>query len=122
MRTLIGIASALLLIVGLGFAQGGSPAFGSIRGDVFTRGTNGEPAVLPSVRVVLHGPITKETESDALGAFAIDGLPPGSYQVEANASCLYARLALKIPTDVQPHRRAAEIICRNGLQQCAMGA
>jgi hypothetical protein len=78
MRTLIGIASALLLFVGLGFAQGSSPAFGSIRGDVFTKGTNGEPAVLPGVRIVLHGPITKETESDAQGAFAIDGLPPGT--------------------------------------------
>jgi hypothetical protein len=44
---------------------------------VFTKGTNGEPAVLPGVRIVLHGPITKETESDARGAFAIDGLPRG---------------------------------------------
>lgn len=57
----------------------------AIRGDVFTKGTNGEPAVLPGVRGVLHGPITKETESDAQGAFAIDGLPPGTYEIEANA-------------------------------------
>jgi hypothetical protein len=78
MRTLIGIASALLLFVGLGFAQGSSPAFGSIRGDVLTKGTNAEPAVLPGVRIVLHGPITMETELDANGAFAIDGLPPGT--------------------------------------------
>ena len=85
MRTLTGIALAILLLLGLGFAQGRSPAFGSIRGDVFTKGTNGEPAVLPSVRLVLRGPITKETESDAQGAFAIDGLPPGTYQIEANA-------------------------------------
>lgn len=62
----------------------------------FTRGTNGEPAVLPSVRVVLHGSITKETESDTLGAFAIDGLPPGIYQIEANAPCLYADLAATV--------------------------
>jgi len=47
MRTLIGIALAILLLLGLGFAQGSSP--GSIRGDVFTKGTNGEPAVVPGV-------------------------------------------------------------------------
>src|ERR1700680_1084479 len=96
MRTLIGIAWALLLLMGLGFAQGSSPARGSVRGDVFTKGTNGEPAVLPSVRIVLHGPITKATESDALGAFAIDGLPPGTYDIEANAPGLSGGLSLEV--------------------------
>jgi hypothetical protein len=93
---LIGIALAPLLLLGLGFAHGNSPALGSIRGDVFTKGTNGKPAVLPGVRVVLHGPITKETESDAQGAFAIDGLPPGTYQIEANAPGLSGGLAVDI--------------------------
>src|SRR5216684_2238019 len=96
MRTLIWIALPILLFLGLGFAQGSSPALGSIRGDVFTKGTNGEPAVLPGVRIVLHGPITKETESDAQGAFAIDGLPPGTYQIEANAPGLFAVLAVEV--------------------------
>ena len=49
MRTLIGMALAILLLPGLGFAQGSSPALGSIRGDAFTKGTNGEPAVVPGV-------------------------------------------------------------------------
>ena len=96
MRTLIGIGLAILLFLGLGFAQGSPPALGSIRGDVFTKGTNGEPAVLPSVRIVLHGPITKEAESDAQGAFAIDGLPPETYQIEANAPSLYAAPAVEV--------------------------
>src|SRR5580700_6131515 len=96
MRALIGIALMILLSLGLGFAQGSSPALGSIRGDVFTKGTNGEPAVLPSVRIVLHGPITKEAESDAQGAFAIDGLPPGTYQIEANALGLSGGLAVEV--------------------------
>ena len=96
MRTLIGITLAMPLFPGLGFAQGSSPAFGSIRGDVFTKGTNGEPAVLPGVRVVLHGFLTKEVELGGQGAFAIDGLPPGGYRIEANASRLYAALALEV--------------------------
>ena len=96
MPTLIGISLAILLFLGLGFAQGSSPALGSIRGDVFTKGTNGEPAVLPSDRIVLRGPVTKETESDALGAFAIGGLPPATYEIEANAPGLYAALAVEV--------------------------
>ena len=96
MRTFIGMALALLLLLGLRFAQGNSPALGSIRGDVFKRGTNGEPAVLPGARMVLRGPTTKETESDTQGAFAIDGLPPAFYEIEANAPSLYAVLAAEV--------------------------
>jgi hypothetical protein len=96
MRTLIEIALAVLLLLGLGFAQGSSPAPGSIRGDVFTKGTNGEPAVVPRAQIVLRGPVTRETESDAQGAFAIDGLPPGTYQIEANAPRLDAALAVEV--------------------------
>jgi hypothetical protein len=96
MRTLIGMALASLLLFGLGFAEGGSPALGSIRGDVCTKGTNGGPAVLPGARIVLRGPITEETESDTQGAFAIDGLPPGSYDIEADAPGLHAALAVEV--------------------------
>jgi hypothetical protein len=95
MRTLIGIASLL----GLGFAQRSSPKLGSSRGDVFTKGTNGEPAVLPGARIVLRRPITKETESDTQGVFAIDGLPPGAYEIEANAPRLYAVNAAEVSAD-----------------------
>jgi hypothetical protein len=93
---LFGTGLSVLLFLGLVLAQGGSPAPGSIRGDVCTKGTNGEPAVLPGVRILLHGPITKETESDAQGAFAIDGLPPGTYQIEADAPGLTGGLAVEV--------------------------
>ncbi len=49
-----------------------------------------------STQIVLHGPITKDTESDAQGVFAVDGLPPGTYQIEANAPRLYAALAVEV--------------------------
>ncbi len=85
MREWVTYVVSILLFVLPAFAQSGSTASGSIRADVFTKGTNGEPAVLPGVLIVLHGPITTETESDGQGAFAIDGLPSGAYQIEANA-------------------------------------
>jgi len=96
LRRLSGIGLSVLLFLGLGFAQGGSPPPGSIKGDVFTKGTNGEPAVLPGVRIVLHGPVTRETESDAQGAFAIDSLPHGTYEIEANAPGLSGGLAVEV--------------------------
>jgi hypothetical protein len=96
LRRLSDIGLSILLFLGLGFAQGGSPPPRSTRSDVFTKGTNGEPTVLPGVRIVLHGPITKETEWYASGAFAIDGCPPRTYRIEANAPCLCAGLAVEV--------------------------
>src|SRR6266436_6251838 len=96
MRAWVAYVASILLFVLPAFAQDGSIASGSIRGDVFTKGTNGEPAVLPGALIVLHGPITKETESDAKGAFAVDGIPPGTYQIEANAPGLYAVVAVEV--------------------------
>jgi hypothetical protein len=71
------VVSILLFVLPV-FAQNASTASGSIRGDVFAKGTNGKLADLPGVLIVLHGAITKETESDAKGAFAVNGLPPGT--------------------------------------------
>jgi len=96
MRAWVAYVVSILLFVLPTFAQNGSIASGSIRGDVFTKGTNGEPAVLPGVLIVLHGPITEETESDVKGAFAVDGLPLGTYQIEANAPGLYEALAVEV--------------------------
>src|SRR2546429_9564450 len=96
MRESVAYVVSILLFVLPAFAQNGSTSSGSIRCDLFTKATNGDPAVLPGVLIVLHGPITKETESDAKGAFAVDGLPPGTYQIEANAPGLYAALAAEV--------------------------
>jgi hypothetical protein len=85
MRALVGIDFAIPLCLGLDFAQGCSVTLGSIRRNSFTKGTYGEPAVSPDVLIVTRGPITSRTESDAQGAFAVERLPPGPYQTEANA-------------------------------------
>src|SRR6266704_2064170 len=96
MRAWVAYVVSILLFVLPAFAQSGSTASGSIRGDVFTKGTNGEAAVLPHARIVLHGPLNKEALSDAKGAFAVDGLPPGMYDIEASAPGLNAALAVEV--------------------------
>ena len=70
MQKSIAYIVSILFYVLSAFSESGSTASGAIRGDVFTKGTNREPAVLPGVPIVLHRPTTKETESDAEGAFA----------------------------------------------------
>ena len=90
------IFSTLLLLATPCFPQGGSAAPGSIRGEVATKNQNGEPAVLSHARIVLHGPVNKEAQSDAQGAFAIDSLPPGIYDIEARAPGLNAALAVEV--------------------------
>jgi len=96
MRESVAYVVSILLFVLPAFAQNGLIASGSIRGDVFTKGTNGEPAVVSGAQIVLRGPVTRETESDAQGAFAIDGLSPGTYQIEANAPGLSGGLAVEV--------------------------
>ena len=81
MPAFVGTALSILLSLAPVFSQGASSAYGSIRGAAFTKGVNGGPAVLRGAGIVVHGPITKDTESDAQGALAIDGLPPGTYQI-----------------------------------------
>ena len=95
MRALTGIVLVIPLFVGLGFAQG-SATPGSIRHNAFTTGTYGEPAVLPPARIVLHGPVNKEPQSDAKGAFVIDSLPPRRYDIEASAPGLSAVLTVHV--------------------------
>ena len=96
MRKSVAYVVSILLFVLPAFAQSDSTASGSIRGDVFTKGANGEPAVLPHARIVLHGPLNKEALSDAKGAFGVDGLPPGMYDIEASAPGLNAALAVEV--------------------------
>jgi ABC-type Fe3+-hydroxamate transport system substrate-binding protein len=94
-KILLIIFSILVLLVRC-FPESEPATPGSIRGAVVTKAQNGEPAVLPEARIVLHGPVSRETQSDAQGAFAIDGLPPGTYQIEVNAPRLYAALAVEV--------------------------
>jgi hypothetical protein len=96
LQRLSGTTLSIRPFMGLGFTQSSSPAPESVRGDIFSKGTNGEPAVLAGVLIVLRGAITRRTEWDEQGAFAIDGPRPGPYQIEAEAPELYEALAVEV--------------------------
>jgi len=99
MRALIGIVLVILPFVGHASAQASSAGPGTIRGEVSTKGTNGEPAVMPGVLIIIPGPIRKETELYAKRVFAVDSLTPGIYQIATNAPGLYAALAVEVGAD-----------------------
>ncbi len=72
------------------------------RKDTYRRGTS---AIVAAVAIIAAmNPLTAQSqthpEEDAQGAFAIDGLPPGTYQIEANASRLYAALAVEVSAGI----------------------
>ena len=96
MRRIAIVILSIVVLFAPGFAADAPAAPGSIRGEVFTTSTDGVPAVLSDTRIVLHGPVNKETASDARGAFAVDGLPPGIYHIEADAPGLNGTLAVEV--------------------------
>lgn len=96
MRRILMAGVSTLVLLSFSFAQADRETMGSIRGQVVTRNQDGETAVLPDARVVLHGPTNKEAQSDASGAFAIDGLPPGQYEIEASAPGLKANVEVEV--------------------------
>jgi hypothetical protein len=97
-RFLLIIFSTLVLLVRCFPEDATADKSGSIRGEVVTGNQNGEPVVLPASRAVLHGPVNKETLSDAKGAFVIDGLPPEPHGIEASAPLMSKLLTVDVST------------------------
>jgi hypothetical protein len=100
MRRIFPVGFSILMLLTFCSAKDGTATLGSIRGEVVTRNQNGEPAVLPGAHVVLHGPINKEAKSDASGAFSIEGLPPGMYDIEASAPGLNSTVTVEVKPGV----------------------
>src|SRR3954468_2826647 len=94
MRRSAGYLVSILLLLPA-FPQLDQAISAPVRRDVFTKDTIGEPAILPSVGIVLHRAIAERTVTDASGAFALDAPPPGMYHIEANVPVLLVTLAVE---------------------------
>jgi hypothetical protein len=90
------LAFSVLLIGSRCFPQTTAVPMSSIRGDVFTKSEGGELSVVPATHVALHGPVTKETQSDQRGAYSFVSIPPGKYLLEASAPGLSAMLEVEV--------------------------
>ena len=60
-----------------------------LEGVVFI-GESGDPSYVPGAKVLVSGPIMAETETNDEGKYAFNGIPPGTYEVEASFSQLTA--------------------------------
>ena len=78
------------------FAQDNKPAPGSIAGEVYNIGPDGQRAVVPGAHINLNGPVERQTESDATGQYRFELLPPGRYTAEATATGLAGRLSVDV--------------------------
>jgi hypothetical protein len=64
MRRIWPVGFSILLLLAFCSLPDSTATQGSIHGKVVTRNQNGEPAVFPNARIVLHGPINREAQSD----------------------------------------------------------
>ena len=90
-------------------AGDGNKATGRVEGTVFV-GDSGDPSYVPQARILVTGPVMAETETDADGKYALDGLTSGSYTVQATFSDLSAEQditveanqVVKVPLQLKP--------------------
>ena len=87
-------------------AQDANVAPGSIAGEVFNTGADGQRAVVPGALINLRGPVERRMESDASGQYRFELLPPGRYTAEATAPGLKGA----VPVDVAAGETAAAAI------------
>ena len=79
---------------------------GSIAGEVFTTSPDGQRGLVPGAHVTLRGLVERQTESDAIGRYRLELLPPGRYTAEATAPGLIGT----VPVDVVAGETAAAAI------------
>jgi hypothetical protein len=77
--------------------DGNAPsASGSIAGEVFNVGEDGQKAAVPGAHIHLRGPVERQAESDGIGQYRFEALPPGRYTAEATAPGLAGTLSVNV--------------------------
>ena len=68
---------------------------GRLEGIVFVVNSD-DLSNVPGAKVLVSGPVMAETETDADGKYAFDGMPPGTYDMEASFSELRAYQTINV--------------------------
>ena len=84
------------LTLGCCFAQEATLAPGSIAGEVFNIGADGQHEVVPGAQITLRGSVERQTESDAIGRYRFDLVPPGPYTAEATVPGLTGAVTVDV--------------------------
>ena len=91
MKDLIPSLVAVISLLGASvFAADTKGETGTLQGVVFTADADGGRSVVPGAKVFLNGPATRVTEADAAGKYGFNALPPGSYNLKAQAPGMIA--------------------------------
>ena len=69
---------------------------GSIVGEVYTTSQDGQRELVPGARLTLRGVVERQAESDAVGRYHFDQLPPGRYTAEAAAPGLTGTVPVEV--------------------------
>ena len=77
-------------------AQDANVTPGSVAGEVFTTGSDGQHEMVPGARLTLRGSVERDAESDAIGRYRFDQVPPGRYTAEATAPGLKGTVAVDV--------------------------
>ena len=75
----------VLLAIASCLAQNATLTPGSITGEVFTKSSDGQRELVPGAHILLRGLVERQAESDAIGQYHFELLPPGRYTAEAAA-------------------------------------
>ena len=89
-ETLSSLVVSIGLLAACAFAGDRELQTGRVRGVVFTADANGFHSVVPGAKVFLIGPATRAAETDATGKYVLNALPPGSYNLTAQAPGMIA--------------------------------
>jgi outer membrane receptor protein involved in Fe transport len=77
-------------------AQDANVTPGSVAGEVFTTGADGQREMVPGARLTLRGSVERDAESDGIGRYRFDQVPPGRYTAEATAPGLKGTVAVDV--------------------------
>jgi outer membrane receptor protein involved in Fe transport len=89
-------AGVVLLAMGVSTLAAGEDG-GCVRGDVSVVGEDGARSLVPNASVVLHGNnISMQASTDKQGAYAFASVPPGLYELDAQAPGLVGAASVQV--------------------------